>query len=63
MLRTDTQRIEKSFQPKFINKKSEKLASKPWLRFDEPQVILIQGMRGAGKTATRSQESKKTFNS
>jgi len=40
------------FQPRFIDKKAKKLTEQFWLNFDEPQVILLQGMRGAGKTVS-----------
>ncbi len=40
------------FKPNFIDKKGKKLSSLPWLNFKEPQVILLQGMRGSGKTVT-----------
>jgi len=40
------------FVPQFTTKEVGNFADKPWLDLDEPQVILVQGMRGAGKGVT-----------
>jgi len=37
------------FSPQFKSKRPQKFMDSVWLRTDEPQVILFQGMRGAGK--------------
>lgn len=37
------------FTPTFKSKKPKKFMDEKWLRTDEPQVILFQGMRGGGK--------------
>lgn len=41
--------VDPDFIPNFTPKDIGKLADRPWLSYDEPQVILTQGMRGAGK--------------
>ncbi len=40
------------FVPQFTTKEVGNFADKPWLDLDDPQVILVQGMRGAGKGVT-----------
>jgi len=40
------------FKSNFINKQPRRLADSPWLNFEEPEVILIQGQRGSGKSVT-----------
>jgi len=40
------------FKPRFIDKKAKSLSKQNWLNFEEPQVILLQGMRGSGKTVS-----------
>jgi len=37
------------FAPSFVPRKPKKFTDEPWLSFDEPQVILWQGMRSSGK--------------
>lgn len=37
------------FTPSFRSKKPKKFMDEGWLKINEPQVILVQGMRGAGK--------------
>ena len=37
------------FIPQFRHKIPKKFTEEKWLRTDEPQVILFQGMRGSGK--------------
>jgi len=37
------------FIPRFRPRKPKRFSEEAWLNFDEPQVILFQGMRGSGK--------------
>jgi len=37
------------FIPSFVPRKPKKFTDEPWLSFEEPQVILWQGMRSSGK--------------
>lgn len=49
------------FIPQFKPRLPGKLANQPWLSTKEPQVILVQGMRGAGKGVTVDNIAEKLY--
>ena len=51
-----------NFTPRFIDRHNKRLADQPWLDFEEPQVILVQGMRGSGKSVTSEYLGEKFYN-
>ena len=40
----------------------KKNADRPWLDYEEPQIIFFQGMRGAGKSVTVAETTEKLYN-
>lgn len=49
------------FEPHFIDKHSKRLAGLPWLDFEDPEIILIQGMRNSGKSVTTEYIAEKFY--
>lgn len=50
------------FIPQFKSRTPEKLNSKYWLDFEEPQIHLFQGMRGSGKGGMVDSTAEKLYN-
>src|SRR3990167_4383615 len=50
------------FTPSFRDTKPQKFMDEGWLRTDEPQVILFQGMRGAGKGVAVDRTAEELYN-
>ena len=49
------------FAPKFRPRTPPKFTDTKWLDFDEPQVILFQGMRGSGKGVSVESTAEKLY--
>jgi len=54
--------ITETFSAKTKSSQVHKLASDKWLDFEEPQVILFQGMRGSGKGVAVDATAEKLYN-
>ena len=52
---------EIDFVPKFRPREPPKFTDTAWLDFDEPQVILFQGMRGSGKGVSVESTAEKLY--
>lgn len=50
------------FIPRFRPRKPKRFSEEPWLNFEEPQVILFQGMRGSGKGVSVENTAEKLYN-
>jgi len=56
-----TDKIDDDFEPHFIDKHSKKLADDPWLDYEDPEIILVQGMRNSGKSVTTEYIAEKYY--
>lgn len=56
-----TDKIDDDFEPYFIDKHSKKLTEGDWMNYEEPQVILVQGQRGSGKSVVTEYLAEKYY--